>query len=632
MLEAILQECQTSTYDFRVIANPADPLIDRFPVWVDYYRLKWAIARIVKPQRILEIGVRYGYAAHAFLDAVPQSQYTGIDLDCAVAGGVPGAIDWAAQILQPFQTELIVADSQAMHRFPGDRYDLIHLDGQQDGDSSCHDLQLALQQGDYILLDGYHWSNVNFLAVNDWLLQQRDRIAWYGTIPGYAGELLIKPLQPQDTPPIQHSHQLQSAYDQTYYTQSCDGYASFAQYRGQRLVDERLMGAATIASLKPAGHVLDLGCGRGELAMHFAQRGYQVTAIDYSEAAIALAQSGVAAQPQYQPQITFHCADVNQIDLPLAHYDLVIATDLIEHLSPDEVATLYDRINGWLKPDGLCLIHTFPNRWYYQYDYARKRRQARQLGAYLPANPRTAAEKLMHINEQSPRVLQRQLAAAFAHRQIWFAPAGHHQLGGSLTRSFSHRELAASPSLYAIASPQPLPLAQLQTLWQIPPIRWFAARRLRDRLHLTIVAAPTAVPAGASLEIQVQLTNHSQQVLHSFGPYPIHWSYRWCDAAGRPIVTSGDRTRISPPSWPHTADPTIGIPTAGQIQDAPGTAYYVKVKPPDQPGTYQLQVTLVQEQVRWFDQSPIDLQSTCTIVVTAIPVTQIRDSNLSSRS
>jgi 2-polyprenyl-3-methyl-5-hydroxy-6-metoxy-1,4-benzoquinol methylase len=608
MLEAILQECQTCTYDFRAIANPADPLMDRFPAWVDYYRLKWAIARIIKPQRILEIGVRYGYAAHAFLDASPQSDYTGIDLDSAVAGGVPGAIHWAAQILQPFQAELVVADSQRMSRFPGDRYDLIHLDGQQDGDSSFHDLQLALPQGEYILVDGYHWSNANFLAVNDWLLQHRDRLAWYGTIPGYAGELLIKPLPPRPDRPIQHSRDLQTAYDSTYYTQSCDGYASFAQYQGQRLVDERLMGAATIASLKPQGHVLDLGCGRGELAMHFAQRGHPVTAIDYSEAAIALAQSCFAAQPQYQSQVTFHCADVNQIDLPLAHYDLVIATDLIEHLHPAEVATLYDRINRWLKPDGLCVIHTFPNLWYYQYDYARKRRQARQLGAYLPQNPRTAYEQLMHINEQSPRLLQRQLAAAFGHSQIWFAPAGHHHLGGSLTRSFGHRELAASPNLYAIASPQPLPHAQLQQLWEIPPIRWFAARRMRDRLQLTIVDGPTQMAAGVAFELQVRLINHSQQVLHSFGAYPIHWSYRWCDAAGRVIVSSGDRTPLFPPVWP-TPRPVADV-------SDPGSVYYVRITPPDQLGALILQVTLVQERVRWFDQSPLVLQSTCTITIT----------------
>jgi 2-polyprenyl-3-methyl-5-hydroxy-6-metoxy-1,4-benzoquinol methylase len=611
MLEAILQEFHRSSYDFRPIAHADDPLADRFPAWVDYYRLKWAIARTLKPQNILEIGVRYGYSAHAFLDAMPHSTYVGIDLDCTAAGGVKGAIDWAKQILKPFQADLIVADSQSMSRFPGDRYDLIHIDGQQDGDSSFHDLILAIDQGDYILVDGYHWSTENFFAVNDFLRQHRDRIAWYGSIPGYAGELLIKPHPPTVKPPITHSRDLQSAYDPTYYSQSCHGYESFARYQGQRLEDERLMGAATIACLRPQGHVLDLGCGRGELAMHFAQQGYTVTAIDYSAAAIALAQSCFADQPQ--PRVTFHCADVNMIDLPLAHYDLVIATDLIEHLNPAEVATLYDRVSRWLKPDGLLIIHTFPNRWYYDYDYSRKRRLARQLGAYLPQNPRTDYEQLMHINEQSPRTLNQQLHTAFAHHQLWFAPPGLQSLGGSLGRSFSHREMAAAPSLYAIASPQPLPYPRLFELVETQPIRWWRSRQLRHRLTGTIAQSPTTVQAGTRFEIQARLINDSPHILHSLGQYPINWSYRWLDAQGQVIVSSGDRTRIFPPALPARWSST-NQPSSAKITDL-NAPYYVKIMAPNQAGQFILQVTLVQEQVRWFDHPPIDLKLTQSITV-----------------
>jgi SAM-dependent methyltransferase len=332
--------------------------------------------------------------------------------------------------------------------------------------------------------------------------------------------------------------------------------------------------------------------------MHLAQQGHRVTAIDYSEAAIALAQS---SSPQYASQITYHCADVNAIDLPLGHYDLVIATDLIEHLNPAEVATLYDRVNRWLKPDGLFILHTFPNRWYYDYDYARKRRQAQDLGAYLPADPRTKYEKLMHINEQSPRVLNHQLHASFAHHQFWFAPPGLAQLSGSLWRSFTHREMAAAPSLYAIASPNPLPYDALQNLLETRRLGWWRSRQLRDRLAGAIVQAPTTVTVGQTFEVQMQLTNHSPYVLHSLGAYPIFWSYRWFDAAGRTIVASGDRTRIFPPS-------------SAKITNT-GDPYYVKIIAPNQAGQYILHITLVQEQVRWFDQSPIALQQTQSITV-----------------
>lgn len=588
MLDRILQVYHASDYDFRRIANPADPMAYRFPAWVNYYRLKWAIAQVLQPQTILEIGVRYGYAAHAFLSAMPQSHYTGIDLDCELAGGVPGAINWARDILQSFNAELVVADSQAMEQFPGDRYDLIHVDGQQDGDSSFHDLQLALHQARYILVDGYHWTPLNYAAVNDFLFQQRDRLEWSAAIPGYAGELLIKPRSQTPAATHQTSHDLQSAYNSTYYTESCHGYDSFTRYKGQRLEDERLMGAATIASLKPTGHVLDLGCGRGELAFHLAQRGYQVTAIDYSEAAIRIAQDCCCHHPDWRAQVDFHCADVNQVVLPAAHYDLVIATDLIEHLNPEEVAQLYDRIGQWLKPDGIAIFHTFPNRWYYDYDYKRKRRLAKRLGAYLPQDPRSDYERLMHINEQSPRVLRRQLRAAFAHSQIWFATPGPQGLGGSLLTAFTHRQMAAAPSLYAIASHQPLPQESLRALLQTTAIGRLEQRQLGQAIQVKLQNPPASVGPDQVFEIATTLVNRSKRILHSRGAYPMHLSYRWLDETGKSVSDHSHRTPIFPPALAVTPQPTI--------------PYYVKVTAPSKPGRYTLQVLPVQENVRWLEQ------------------------------
>ena len=68
MIEQILDCWRRSNYDFRKTANPNDPLRHLFNEWVDYYKLKRAIASVIQPASILEIGVRYGYAAMAFLD------------------------------------------------------------------------------------------------------------------------------------------------------------------------------------------------------------------------------------------------------------------------------------------------------------------------------------------------------------------------------------------------------------------------------------------------------------------------------------------------------------------------------------------------------------------------------------
>jgi cyclopropane fatty-acyl-phospholipid synthase-like methyltransferase len=617
MLDQILREYRASQYDFRPIANPQDPLQHNFLAWVDYYRLKWAIAHVLQPRTILEIGVRYGYSGHAFLDACPTAHYLGIDLDSEISGGVKGAIDWAKKILQPFPAEFCITDTQTLTTFPGQTYDLIHVDGQQDGDGSYHDLTLALAQSRYILVDGYHWTSQNFLAVNDWLLQNRDRLDWYAAIPGYAGEMLIKVAEIQSTKPTQTSLDLRDAYDHTYYTQSCHGYDSFATHQGKRLLDHRLQAVATIASLKRSGRVLDLGCGRGELAYYFAQQGFEVTAIDYSADAIALAQQCFTDAPELQQRVQFLCADVNQVELAHQTYDLAIATDLIEHLAPTEVSQLYQHIRQWLKPDGLFIVHTFPNHWYYQYDYARKRRQAKAIGAYLPQQPRSRYEQLMHINEQSPRVLQRQLKSAFEQVQVWFSGEGHHAIGGSLTQRFSHRQLAAAPSLYAIASPQPHQTQLYQRLQSKPlPIQqgpWRFGNPLQPgQLTCRILSQPTTAPPNKTLELPVQLDNHSSHILHSNGDFPIAWSYRWLDAHGQILVADGDRTLVCPPALPIDKDHNLlrySSPT-----------YFVRIKTPNYLGQLTLRLTLVQEGVRWFDHSSLRCYQDTSILITEAPL------------
>jgi 2-polyprenyl-3-methyl-5-hydroxy-6-metoxy-1,4-benzoquinol methylase len=590
MLDKILETSRQSQFDFRSLANPQDPLQHLFADWVPYYRMKWAIATVLQPQSILEIGVRYGYSARAFLAAAPRAKFVGIDLDSDRFGGVRGAIDWARESLRNYDCELIVADSQRMERLPGSDYDLIHVDGQQDGDGSFRDLELALKQGRYVLVDGYHWTQTNYLAVNDFLWQNRDRLDWYAAIPGYAGELLIK-VAPSPGVTGSNSDSLQSTYTQAYYTQDCGGFEAFLQHQGRRLEDPRLRSVAAIATIVPRGRVLDLGCGRGELAYFLANMGYEVTAIDYSETAIALAQSVFESAPEeIKQRVTFCCESVVTATLPANHYDLAIASDLIEHLAPDEVKQLYANVHRWLKPTGRFVLHTFPNLWHYRYDYARRRRAAAKLGACLPLDPRTHYERLMHINEQSPTVMKRQLSQAFQHVSLWFGDVG--QPGGSLVQPYSRRELAAAPSLYAIASATALQIKPLQArLWMKPVRFWWR------KLRLDLLETPTTASPGQNFEIQVQLTNHSRHTLSAYGPHPINFSYRWLDPNSRQsIVPEGQRTALFPPLPGHPIR---------QTPDKLGYAtmrFLVRVQAPNQSGRALLRITLVQEGVQWLDR------------------------------
>jgi len=101
--------------------------------------------------------------------------------------------------------------------------------------------------------------------------------------------------------------------------------------------------------------IFDLGCGHGTL-LHFAQEAGYANAhgVDGSAQQVALAQQ-------------LGIANITQGDLlaaikatPRASLDAVIAFDVIEHFTKDELIDLVDGIHDALKPSGFWIIHA-PN-------------------------------------------------------------------------------------------------------------------------------------------------------------------------------------------------------------------------------------------------------------------------------
>lgn len=584
MFEQILELARTSNYDFRNIACPDDPLRSRFDQWLGYYRLKWAIARVLQPKSILEIGVRYGYSAAAFLDACPDARYLGIDLDSNEYGGVEGAIRWAQEISRSHNAEFIVGNTQSMTRLPGGTYDMIHVDGQQDGEGTWHDLALAIEQSRWILADGYFWTDLNFLSASYFLYRYRDLLESYGVIPGYAGELLIQVSSKYSASVSSSkanvlSSQVRDAYTSSYYLGDCGGFDAYIESAGKRLDDARLQSVATIASIRHPRRVLDLGCGRGELAYFFAAQGALVTAVDYSEAAIQLAERTFTEEPQLREKVELICGDVCTMSLD-GTYDVVLASDVIEHLSPEELEVLYARVSKHLANDGSFIVHTYPNLWLFRYDYPRRRRIASSVGAYLPAEPRTRYELLMHINEQSPRVLKKSLARHFKEVMLWFGEP--ERPIRSLVERLNIRDLTGTRDLYAVASHSPVRVEEITRRFQCLPL----PSEGLERVKLSVLNPLSHAPVNADFRMTVGVLNGSPHLLVSALPNPVHISYHWLnEQADTSVIFDGERTGIMPPL------------DAGERRQ-----FAVRVKAPSLPGRYILRATLVQELVRWFDE------------------------------
>lgn len=121
----------------------------------DYYRLKYVIAETLAPKIIVEIGVRAGVSALAFLAACPAATYIGYDNG---RDAVEHGIDYRTQTLAEFKrqgyaaADIVVADSQSLQRFPD--CDLVHIDGDHSFKCVRHDFVSAWYSGaKWILCD-----------------------------------------------------------------------------------------------------------------------------------------------------------------------------------------------------------------------------------------------------------------------------------------------------------------------------------------------------------------------------------------------------------------------------------------------------------------------------------------------
>ena len=145
--------------------------------------------------------------------------------------------------------------------------------------------------------------------------------------------------------------QFGSFYPATYGYLSGAGVVGAMQQRLQRARMDYALARrplSTVAALTP-GNLLDVGCGRGDLAAAFVRRGWGASGVDPSaEACAAARKQGVDA----------HVGTLASAELEDESFDAVVMRHSLEHV-PDPVADLA-RIHRLLRPEGLLVI-SVPN-------------------------------------------------------------------------------------------------------------------------------------------------------------------------------------------------------------------------------------------------------------------------------
>lgn len=250
-----------------------------------------------------------------------------------------------------------------------------------------------------------------------------------------------------------------SLYTEQYFLTACEGYDEFLASEGAHL-SRRLSQAFAVAAVTAGMKVLDVGCGRGEILRRCAGLGADAYGIDYAPVAVSLTQKVIASETQAPGKTGVAQADAKILPFPNGFFDRALLFDVVEHLHPWELERAYAEIRRVLRPGGMIVIHTAPNRWYdaYGYPLVRLVRTIMGKGANYPANPRAlnvAANVDVHVNEQDMVGIRRGLAkAGFQDVKVW--------LDSPPQRRRENRLLAA---LRVVA-------------FEWPPFRWFFEREV----------------------------------------------------------------------------------------------------------------------------------------------------------
>ena len=115
-----------------------------------------------------------------------------------------------------------------------------------------------------------------------------------------------------------------------------------------------------LVDLAETGRVIDLGCGAGNYAIYFAERGFEVTGVDFSPTAIKIAIENARRKGV---KCNFFVADViEELDRVNQTWDFAYDWGLLHHIFPEQRQKYVENVRRILNPKGKYLSVCFSEK------------------------------------------------------------------------------------------------------------------------------------------------------------------------------------------------------------------------------------------------------------------------------
>jgi len=117
---------------------------------------------------------------------------------------------------------------------------------------------------------------------------------------------------------------------------------------------------ALLARFPPAGPVLDVGCGSGDLSIYLANLGYETLGIDLVEAAIASARAKLTSVPPETARlVNLLVADALRPSLLQQQFRAIVDSGFFHPFDPEQCDRYVEELALTLIPGGQYYLHAF---------------------------------------------------------------------------------------------------------------------------------------------------------------------------------------------------------------------------------------------------------------------------------